>query len=201
MRFIKRHWRNLLRITISLGALAFILVVLSCVTINVYFPAAEVKTAADQIVEDVYSAGEEVPSPSSMLVPRGWRFFGVGIAHAQVNLDITTPAIRAMRGNLESRNAKLAPFYASGAVGITRSGYLKMRDVEGLSLKKKATLKKLVQAENKDRKQLYKEIVKANGLSAEDVAQVEEIFAERWRGRARSGWWYETAKGEWKQKK
>ncbi len=50
------------------GALTLILFALSCVTINVYFPAAEVEAAADRIVEEVYSGGAAEGTPHSSLL-------------------------------------------------------------------------------------------------------------------------------------
>lgn len=184
------------------GTLTLILFALSCVTINVYFPATEVEAAAERIVDEVYSGGAPEGTPQSSLFPHGVlrRWFGVGAAYAQVDIDVSTPAIRAVRASIEERHAKLLPSYDTGAVGISRKGYLEVRDLAELSLKEKAALKKLVEAENTDRKRLYEEIVKGNGLNREDIDQVEMIFAAEWRERARPGWWYQTDQGEWRQK-
>lgn len=173
--------------------------VLSCVTINVYFPTAQVEAAAEQIVEEVYDADVAPPGPTSHRWS-GWRLFGAQAAYAQVNIDVSTPAIRALRRHLDARHEKLLPFYERGALGINRAGYLEVRDASGLSLKDKGTLTKLVQAENAERRTLYREIVIANSLEPGDVAEVERIFADQWRAHARPGWWVQNDKGAWEKK-
>ena len=180
--------------------LTLFLFALSCVTVNVYFPAAEVEAAADRIVEKVYAEEPAAPSSTSWLGPLR-RMFAVGVAYADIDIDVSTPVIRALLANIEKRHAKLKPFYASGSVGITRVGYLETRALDALALREKATLNKLVRAENTDRKALYQEIVKANALGAEDVADVERIFAAKWRSKAGTGWWIQADDGTWKQKK
>ncbi|MDD5297944.1 MAG: hypothetical protein PHU46_13630 [Rhodocyclaceae bacterium] len=40
----------------KLGALALVLPLAACVTINIYFPAAAVEKAADKIIEEVWQA-------------------------------------------------------------------------------------------------------------------------------------------------
>ena len=92
------------RITI---ALAFVLA--ACVTVNIYFPAAEIQKAADQIVDDVRGTPEKGKpnskegANSSFL--DGFRKFGIGpgSAYAQINIEVSTPAIRSLRQALESR--------------------------------------------------------------------------------------------------
>ena len=60
------------RIIKAAGLIAVFLIV-SCVTVNIYFPAAEVQKAADRIVDDVRTKGSEAvpetppPAPSSRL--------------------------------------------------------------------------------------------------------------------------------------
>lgn len=186
--------------SLRVGMLTVVFLVLSCVTINVYFPAAEVEAAAEEIVEDVYSPnGADAGSPLSQH-QRFWLPFGVRPAYADVDIDVSTPAIRAIRANLETRHAKLKPFYAQGAIGIGRSGYLELRDVSGLGLKAKGTLTKLLQADNTERRTLYREIVRANRLEPQDQAEVERVFAAQWRKHARAGWWIQDDAGQWARK-
>ena len=79
----------------------------ACVTINVYFPAAEAKEAAKEFVDKVIGEdGQPVPKTEksgggmAMLQRRVdlWSLVGVGSAYAQSTPDITinTPAIRAI---------------------------------------------------------------------------------------------------------
>ncbi len=185
------------RRAVRVGILTTFALLLSCITINVYFPAAELETAAEEIVEDIYTP-DETPAP----VSRRQHFplqLGARAAFAQIDIKVTTPTIRAVRASLEARHAKLLPFYERGALGINRSGYLELRDVAGLSLKDKGMLTKLLQADNKERRTLYVEIMRANHLEPEHQADVERIFAAEWRARARPGWWVQDDAGAWKR--
>ena len=49
----------------SLAAAAAVLVLASCVTINIYFPAAAAEKAADRIIDEVWQIkkGEEAAKP------------------------------------------------------------------------------------------------------------------------------------------
>lgn len=184
-----------------LTLLTLVAFVLSCVTINVYFPAAEVEAAADRIVEDVYSGGAVKGESTSWLLPLH-AIFGARAAMAQeVDINISSPAIRALRSSLEARHPKLVPYYESGAIGITKTGRLATRELGSLDLKQKAELKKLLDADNADRDALYREIVKANDLDEGNLKEVDRIFAESWREKARPGWWIQKDDGTWVQKK
>jgi len=185
--------------------MAFLFVV-SCVTVNVYFPAAAVQKAADEIVEDVRTEGQKPAGQQGS----GLRFgistarFSLGPSEAwaaDVNIDVSTPAIRNLKESMARRFPQLKPFYDKGAVGENRSGLLDLRDVGGLNLKEKAQLNKLVEQENNDRMSLYRNIVEANKFGPEMISQVQRIFANSWRDKSQPGWWIQNDKGEWERKK
>ncbi|MCZ7565620.1 MAG: YdbL family protein [Burkholderiales bacterium] len=121
-----------------------------------------------------------------------------GAAAAQANLDIDTPAIRALTSSMQSRHAQLQPYYASGAVGFTRDGLVALRNASAVPLPQRAQANALVAAENQDRLALYREIARANG-HPEWEADIRAKFAERWIARASRGWWVQDA-GGWRQK-
>lgn len=120
------------------------------------------------------------------------------VVHAQGNIEINTPAIAAIKSSMQSRHALLAPFYASGAIGLTQQGTLAVRDAKAVPLAQRGKLNTLVSAENADRAKLYKEIAAANG-HPEWTAQVQKTFASRWIDKAPSGWYVQQGSG-WKQK-
>jgi len=99
---------------------------------------------------------------------------------------------------MKARFDQLVPFLNSGHAGITRDGLLEVRSTEGLSMKDRADLSRLINAENQDRLRLYKEIAVANEFP-EKADEVQAIFAESWRDKARSGWYLQGAAG-WQQK-
>jgi len=117
-------------------------------------------------------------------------------AVAQANLDIDTPAITATRNAMAARYPQLEPFFASGAVGLTRDGMVAVRDANAVPLNQRAAVNALVAQENQDRAALYREIARANG-HPEWEADIRNTFARRWIERARPGWWYQDAAGGW----
>lgn len=122
-----------------------------------------------------------------------------GLAHAQGNLEINTPAITALRNAMQQRHAELAPHYASGAVGVARNGGIELRDANAVPLAQRQKVSGLVAAENGDRAALYREIARANG-HPEWEAEVRATFAQRWVERAQPGWWVQGAGGQWTRK-
>lgn len=183
--------------------------VVSCVTVNIYFPAAEVQKAADRIVEDVRGekgpAGQEPAKETdqgSGLFERLRRLGpGASTAYAaEVDVNVSTPAIRALRASMKDRFPLLRPYYEKGAVGESNKGLVEVRDASGLNLREKAELNRLVAEENKDRMDLYGEIVKANNFGPESLPRVQEIFANSWRDKAGRGWWIQKDDGTWARK-
>lgn len=122
-----------------------------------------------------------------------------GIVQAQANLEINTPAITALRSSMQQRHAQLTPFYASGAVGLTRDGDIALRDASAVPLPQRQQANSLVAAENRDRGALYREIARANG-HPEWEADIRATFAQRWISNARPGWYYQNAAGAWVRK-
>jgi uncharacterized protein len=178
--------------------------VVSCVTVNVYFPAAAVQKAADEIVGDVRSKGqqqESKQSPSSWLQDQ-FRSIGLGVkeAHADVNINVSTPAIRALKDSLKARYGQLKPCYEKGAIGENNVGLLDIRDTSALSLPERGQAGNLVQLENKDRMALYREIASANKLGAEAIPDIQRIFANSWRDQSQAGWWVQNNNGAWEKK-
>jgi len=76
---------------------------------------------------------------------------------------------------------------------------VKLRTTDGLGLKQRADIQKLVDAENQDRRRLYLEIAQANSFP-DKVDEVQAIFADSWRDKAAKGWYLEQNGGGWKQK-
>lgn len=118
---------------------------------------------------------------------------------AGADLEVNTPAISSLKANMQARHAGLAPFYASGAIGLTKDGLIAVHDAAAVPLAQRGGLNGDVSAENKDRNALYKEIASANG-HPEWEAEVRSTFALRWVQKAQSGWWYQDAGGAWAKK-
>ena len=198
--------RNKVRKVIIFASFLFLAV--SCVTVNIYFPAAAVEKAADKIVEEVWGENiqesDKKEEPQSFLDPlkKLSRIkLGIKEAYAQeANVNVTTPAIRALKGSMKKKAASIRPFLDKGNVGITNTGTLMIRSNQGLNLKDKAMLSRLVKAENKDREALYREIAKANKYDSDKISDIRTIFAGSWIRNAQKGWWVQDPKGNWAKK-
>jgi uncharacterized protein YdbL (DUF1318 family) len=199
-------------------ALASLLLVAACVTINVYFPAAAADRAADQVINDITGGGAQsgTTPPQSYFVPAGSEEHGallvafgrllegaVPAAHAQdadAALNVSSPAVTRIKASMASRFGQMEKFFASGAIGLTKDGMVDVRDLNAVALPDRATVKRLVAEDNADRAQLYTEIAKASN-HPEWEADIKKSFARRWVATgAKSGWYYQGDDGSWKQK-
>jgi uncharacterized protein YdbL (DUF1318 family) len=193
---------------ITTGIATLCLALAACVTINVYFPAAAAEKAADRIIEDIWGPGQQ-PKPagneqSSVGHAAGDILlaaldFVIPAAHAQADIDISSPAIRALTASMKGRAGQLEPFFGSGAIGLTPDGLVEVRDANAVPLADRTKLRKLVADDNADRNSLYREIASANG-HPEWEADIRSTFAERWIANARAGWHYKSKSGDWTKK-
>ncbi len=191
--------------------LAGALLLAACVTINVYFPAAEAQEAAKEFVDKVI--GDEMPGgeadkpasnpPPVAFAPR--RAFNplsllIGDAHAAADITIRTPAIQAIQSRMATRfESILSAHFDSGALGFTNDGMLTVRDATKIGLKDRVSVNQAVADDNRDRDAVYREIAVANG-HPEWEDEIRATFAKQWVDSAHAGWWYQTSAGAWKQK-
>lgn len=189
-----------------------LIILAACVTINIYFPAAEAREAAEKIVDDILGEEEKLPTSGAddqsmhlmpaetgvafnlldLLIPRAE-------AAAQPKFDANTPAVRKLQASMKQRHSSLKSFYQKGAIGFTQDALVGIRELSAVPLKQRGQLKNLVKAENRDRNQLYKEIAKANG-HPEWESDVRTTFGKTWVSNASKGWWYKSKQGAWAQK-
>jgi uncharacterized protein YdbL (DUF1318 family) len=183
------------------------LVLSACVTINVYFPAAEAEQAAREFVDGVIgerpdeAPASETQAPAERSPGLGLLRFFIADAHAQsADISIRTPAIQAIQERMAERfKAQLAAGFDSGALGFGSDGLIVMRDAAKAGLRDRATLNQALADDNRDRKAVYREIAVANG-HPEWETQIRETFARQWIASARPGWWYQDTSGAWQQK-
>src|SRR5262245_33923414 len=126
----------------------------ACVTVNIYFPAAAVERAADQIVKETWGGpGEPAKAPPK---PQSFNRFSpvrvaalslVSEAHAQeADINVSNPAIRALKDSIRDRSNAIKPFMDRGNIGLAQDGLLAVRSTDGLNLKERAETKQLVDA-------------------------------------------------------
>ena len=197
---------------IPLLAAAGALLLAACVTINVYFPAAEAPEAAAEFVAKVIgddaNGGAAPPadkpagkSPSAFRIrPVNPMALLISDAQAQdVDITIRTPAIQAIQARMASRfKGQLEAHFDAGALGFGNDGLVVVRDAAKVGLKDRVAVNQAVADDNRDRRAVYREIAVANG-HPEWEEQIRETFARQWIASARKGWWYQEG-GAWKQK-
>ena len=196
----------------SFSLLAVLALIAGCVTVNVYFPAAQVEKTAEKIVEEVYQEKKEPPMPGPTDKPQSSNErgifcsiarlarFGPAPAHAEEATTVSNATIRGLKDQIGQRHRELLPFYQQGQVGINKDGFLEVRGTSGLGLQQVASLKRLVDADNAARRQLYEEVAKALTLKPDQVSQVRQIFSKQWRDKAEAGWDVQADNGQWGRK-
>ncbi len=208
-------------IKLALSPFAILLIV-SCVTINVYFPAAAAQEAAQEIVNEVLKQNEQPenkqpssqqqqkikeptnPDRSSHHSHHRLTFadklldFVIPVAHAAANISINTPKIRSLRNKLKQQHGKLTTYFNKGSIGYSDNGLIKIRNSSGLNIRQKSTMKKLVNSTNGILTSLYSEIAKENG-HPEWKADIQKTFAKTWISEMQGGWMYYSG-GKWKKK-
>jgi uncharacterized protein YdbL (DUF1318 family) len=209
-----RRWLRTRALGLHVGTIALLA---ACVTINVYFPAAEAQEAAKQFVEKVIgdqaqpaeAPKPEAPKPDSQH-PGGMALdfhfdplmlVGIGPASAQEpDFKLNSPAIQAIESRIDARfDSQLRDGFQAGALGFSNDGLVVVRDASKLGLKDRVAINAAVADDNRDRKALYREAAVANG-HPEWESQIRKVFAKQWIAAARQGWWYQDASGGWKQK-
>jgi len=196
----------------SYSVLAVVALIVGCVTVNIYFPAAQVEKTAEKIVDEVYQEKPEPPQQDPAGKPgssneRGifrsiarLARFGPAPADAEEATTVSNAAIRGLKDQLAQRHKELLPYYQHGQVGINKDGFLEVRGTGGLGLPQVASMKRLVDADNAARRQLYDEVAKALNLKPDQVSQVRQIFAKQWRDQAQAGWAVQADNGQWGRK-
>jgi uncharacterized protein YdbL (DUF1318 family) len=189
--------------TARLLTTAMAVLLAGCITVNIYFPAPEVRRAAEEIVDETWGSGggSNAATPAADKTTSWLQLLSPAAAHAQqVDINVSTAAIRTLKDQMKARAGQLKPYLDRGSVGISKGGMLEVRNLDGVSLKDQATVRRLVEAENSDRESLYQEIAKANNFGADRIDDIRTIFAETWVQKAEPGWWVQSSSGAWAKK-
>ena len=193
----KRH-------ALGMAAATGLAFVVACVTVNIYFPEAQVKQAASEIESDIQKkaadkAGQE-PVKKIAVMARTAPFTLVPAAFAQEETTVSSPAIRALKDESANNLAALMPYFTAGNVGLTNMGLVEIRDEAALSLQAKGAVRNLVKNDNDVRMKLYAEVAKALNIEASQIAKIQKIFAENRIAAAPAGWWIQKDDGTWVKK-
>ncbi len=194
---------------LTLSLMAFVAINCAVITVNVYFPTEAVEEAAEKIIDEI-EGGEDAQSESGnsgkqsffkMTVPF-FNIFDISTVYAdEIDLNLTTPAIRKLIDSMKARNTEIMKFKNKGTIGETNDGMLVIRNMDGLGGEEIRTVKRLLRAENNDRESLYNELATANKISLSEVGKIKAVFAKTRKTKAKPGHWYQDEKGKWTQKK
>ncbi len=109
------------------------------------------------------------------------------VAYA-ASLKTSSPLLTQIAKKMKARNAKVTATKATGAVGETNRGYLKIEKAEKIKgAEKKNEIQRLIAAENEDRKNLYNEVARLNKSQKVTLKQIEAIYAQARLSRAKAG--------------
>ena len=120
---------------------------------------------------------------------------GAGMGPATANAatyDIKemTPEVKSALDNRKNRFDQLRALKQKGAIGENNHGYVEVigGDSEAQSV---------ADAENKDRRVIYKTIAEQNNLPGDALSTIETVFAQVQRDKANSGDKIQDASGSW----
>jgi len=121
-----------------------LLFISACVTINVYFPAAEAENAAAKIVNKIIGEDTkevEINNPQSSLNILGWF---ISSAHAQVNINISSPAISEITARMKDRyDGNLKQYLDTQVIGFSNLGFISSlyeKDMDLITIKNELAL-------------------------------------------------------------
>ena len=187
---------------------AAVLLLTACVTINVYFPAAEAKEAAKEFVEKVIGDEAQPAQPRRSRWRRRHGEPGAAAVRSADRWSASAPPTRRARRTSPSRrrrSRRSRRAWSRASMRTLRAGFdcrrarlhqrrhwSCVRDAAKLALKDRVAVNQAVADDNRDRKAVYREVAVANG-HPEWEAQIREVFAKQWIDSARSGWWYQDA--------
>lgn len=185
----------------------------ACVTVNVNFPESAVQKATDDYVRDLYRAKErgkstspETPSPAPASDSKSsslWEHLElIPQVHAADDdvFKVNTEKAMKIREKLAGRLNEVLAQKRAGVLGETQDGKLTIQAPSKLKPILKKKVESLVSEENKDRNELYEEILTANGLKSNRMINIQKSFARSFQAESPSGTWVESPDGKWAQK-
>ena len=192
---------------LGLPLLVFVAINCAVITVNVYFPTEAVEEAAEKIIDEIegveesQAKSEDGGQQSYFLKRIPYCISGNSTVYAdEIDLNLTTPAIRKLIDSMKARNTEIMQFKDKGVIGETNNATLAIRDMNGLVGEEIRTVKRLLRAENNDREALYMELAVANKIEPSEVGRIKAVFANTRKSKAKPGHWYHDDKAKWTQK-
>ena len=122
-------------------------------------------------------------------------FSALSCREQQYRLQTKTPEVQKVLNSRKARSQELQGLKAKHLIGENNRGF-----VEILKSPLQPKEKKLVDAENQDRRFIYDTVVKQNQLAPKAIVKVEEEFAKARRDRAKKGNLIQLPSGKWVRK-
>ena len=154
-----------------------------------------VEAQADNVLDFIEGKTDEVPkvappagsNGASLLQQLGDVLCPMPTAHA-AELKESSPLATQILKELRERYPKLQALTAKEVLGEDNRGYVDLRSFDAFATpEEKNEAQQLVAAENKNRKDLYKEIARLNEESKVTISIVERIYAQKRLERAKPG--------------
>jgi hypothetical protein len=203
------------RTMVLLGVLFFIVGSCMVITVNIYFPEKEVKEAFKILEKELMTPEGEEQNPNPDVKPESFiKYELVTSAYAQepglsekiAEIVKKMPDVVNAYKEMGARIADIHKLADNGAVGIGNNGMLIFREEELLT----PDQKKLVAAENENRKTIFngmaKAIIRINRVPENEqnlkqvMPQAGKLFAAIRQEMAKKGWWIQSPDGNWTRK-
>jgi hypothetical protein len=203
------------RVAVLTGILFFTVVSCMVITVNIYFPEKEVEEAFKILEKELMTPEGEKPKSEPDVKPgSSIKFEWMVSAYAQepglsdkiAEMVKKMPDVVNAYKEMGARIGEIDKIRDNGAVGIGNSGMLVFRDEELLT----PDQKKLVSAENENRKTIIngmaKAIIRINRAPENEqnlkqvIPQAVKLFAAIRQEAAKKGWWIQSPDGNWSRK-
>ena len=203
------------KVEVLTGMLFFAVVSCMVITVNIYFPEKEAEEAFKILEKELMTPEGEKQEPKSDAKPESsLKFELVTSAYAQeprlsekiAEMVKKMPDVVNAYKEMGARIGEIDKMRDNGAVGIGNSGMLVFRDEELLT----PDQKKLVSAENENRKTIIngmaKAIIRINRAPENEqnlkqvMPQAGKLFAAIRQEMAKKGWWIQSPDGNWTRK-
>lgn len=203
------------KVAVLTGMLFFAMVSCMEITVNIYFPEKEAEEAFKILEKELMTPEGEKQEPKPDAKPESSiKFELVTSAYAEeprlsekiAEMMKKMPDVVNAYKEMGGRIADIHKLADNGAVGIGNNGMLIFREEELLT----PDQKKLVAAENENRKTIFngmaKAIIRINRAPENEqnlkqvMPQAMKLFAAVRQEMAKKGWWIQSSDGNWRRK-
>jgi uncharacterized protein YdbL (DUF1318 family) len=194
MKSPKNLKRNVVFSTVVLIA------VTACVTVNVNFPEGAVQKATDDYVRELYRSKKSTPPAADKTT---WLDFLVPSVYAAEKtveeFKVDSPKTRVIQKRLGSRLDQVLEFKRKGYLGESGDGMLVLKKNAEIKPIQQKMIEKIIVDENKDREELYEEVLKSNNMESQHLKRIKKSFSRSFQAESPSGTWVDND-GKWEQK-